>query len=299
MTTPSISVCILSYNYGRYLGQAIDSALNQQPGKYRLDEIAVIDDGSTDNTLDVCAGYGERITVMPFEHRGFATTLTEAVRQAQGGWVALLDADDSFAPNKLATVAAAMTPDCLLVQHWEHVVKADGSALLDRPHPGGNTSTLVVNRDAALDLLPVTNEVFFHVFDYLGRGVKVIDPLTYYRVHDSNMTDRTRPGVWQDYLGGVSVEVTERLRALAKDPPPWADARSLRRLAWHFAATASGHAREAAVQRHHRGPAIRATTSELVRALMARREISARMTGLRSVLTMRLTAIVGSRPPES
>jgi glycosyltransferase involved in cell wall biosynthesis len=161
MTRPSMSVCILSYNYGRYLGQAIDSALAQQPGPYRLAEVVVIDDGSTDNSLEVCAGYGERIRTVPCQHRGFAATLTEAVAQARGDWVALLDADDWFTTNKLATVAAAITPNTLVVQHWEHVVKADGSPLLDRPHPGGNMSTLVVRRDAATALLPVTNEVFF------------------------------------------------------------------------------------------------------------------------------------------
>lgn len=295
MKAPSISVCILNYNYGRYLGQAIDSALGQQPGKYRLAEVLVIDDGSTDNSLDVCAGYGESIRVVKCEHRGFAETLTEAIQRATSDWVALLDADDWFAPHKLATVAAAMTPDCLLVQHWEHVVKADGSPLLDRPHPGGNMSTLVVRRDAALDLLPVTNEVFLHVFDYLGRGVKLIDPLMHYRVHDSNMTDRTRPGFWQDYLRKVSAEVAERLRALAQTPPPWADERNLRRLAWHFAASSNGHAREAAVQRRQRGLALKATTAELCSALIARRAISARFAGLRSALTMRPIVRLDSR----
>lgn len=251
---PSISVCILNYNYGRYLGQAIDSALTQTPGRYLLAEVVVIDDGSTDNSLDVCAAYSDRITLVACPHRGFPGALTEAVQQAHGDWIALLDADDWFTPGKLTTVAAAFTTNSLLVQHWEHVVKADGSPLLDRPHPGGNTSTLVVRRDAALDLLPVTNELFFHVFDYLGHGIKLIDPLVHYRVHDSNMTDRTGTGVMQDYLCQVSADVATRLRALAQALPAWATERELRRLAWHFAATSSGHAREAAVQRRQQAP---------------------------------------------
>jgi len=296
MKPPSISVCILNYNYGRYLAQAIDSALHQQPGTYRLAEVLVIDDGSTDDSLDVCATYGKRITTIAGTHRGFAATLTEAIQQARGDWIALLDADDWFTPTKLATVAHATRDNALLIQHWEHVVNADGSPLLDRPHPGGNTSTLVVRRDAALDLLPVTNEVFFHVFDYLGRCVKLIDPLTHYRVHDSNMTDRTRPGLWQDYLRQVDVEVTDRLRALAQAPPSWADSRSLRRLAWHFAATARGHAREAAVQRQQRGGALKAASAELFMAVVARRALAARLAGLRSAVTMQPMIILGPRP---
>ena len=249
MSPPSISVCILSYNYGRYLRQAIDSALGQKPGGYTLAEIVVIDDGSTDDSLEICASYRDRIRVVPRAHCGFPGTLTEAIRQACGDWVALLDADDWFTPDKLAVAAAAITPASLLVQHWEHVVKADGSPLVDRPHPGGNTSTLTVRRDAALDLLPVTNELFFHVFDHLGRDVKLTDPLTCYRVHDSNMTDRSTPGTQQDYMRRVSTEVAAKLREMAHSPPPWANSLTLHELAWHFAARASGHAREAAIQR--------------------------------------------------
>jgi glycosyltransferase involved in cell wall biosynthesis len=245
----AISVCILNYNYGRYLRQAIDSALGQKTGGYTLAEIVVIDDGSTDDSPEIYASYHDRIRVVPCAHNGFPGTLTEAIRQARSDWVALLDADDWFAPDKLAVVAAAITPANLLIQHWEHVVKADGSTLIDRPHPGGNTSTLTVRRDAALDLLPVTNELFFHVLDHLGHGVKLTDPLTCYRVHDSNMTDRSTPGTQQDYMQQVNIEVAARLREMAQSPPPWANLRSLQRLARHFTARASGHAREAAIQR--------------------------------------------------
>lgn len=295
MTVPSISVCILSYNYGRFLSQAIDSALAQRPGLYRLAEVVVIDDGSTDNSLEVCAVYGKRIRIVSCPHRGFAATLSEAITQARGDWVALLDADDWFTTDKLSTVATAIRADTLVVQHWEHVVKADGSPLLDRPHPGGNMSTLVVHRDAAADLLPVTNEVFFHVFDHLGRGVKLIDPLMHYRVHNANMTDRARPGVWQDYLQEVATEVAARLRALARQPPIWATRRDLLRLAWHFAANAHGHAREAAVQRRHRAVALQATGAELILTLLARRALAFRIAGIRSALSMRPTVVLSAQ----
>jgi hypothetical protein len=117
----------------------------------------------------------------------------------------------------------------------------------------GVTSTLTVRRDAALDLLPVTNELFFHVLDHLGHGVKLTDPLTCYRVHDSNMTDRTTPGTQHDYMQQVSTEVAARLREMAQSPPPRANSRSLQPLAWHLTARASGHAREAAIQRGNSG----------------------------------------------
>ena len=287
MSPPSISVCILSYNYGRYLRQAIDSALSQKTGRYTFAEIVVIDDGSTDDSPMICASYRDRIRVVPRAHCGFPGTLTEAIRQARSDWVALLDADDWFTPDKLAVVADAITPETLLIQHWEHVVKADGIPLLDRPHPGGNTSTITVRRDAALDLLPVTNELFFHVLDHLGQGVKLTDPLTCYRVHDSNMTDRSTPGTQHDYMHQVNTEIAARLRDMAKSPPTWARAEALLRLSRHFAAAASGHTRDAAIQRGLRCPAIRAASTGLFRALIARRDIVNHLLGLHNAATMR------------
>lgn len=285
MSPPTISICILSYNYGRYLRQAIDSALGQKPGRFQLAEVVVIDDGSTDNSAEICAGYHDRIRVVVQPHSGFPGTLTQAIRQARGDWVALLDADDWFTPDKLAAVAAAITPEIMLIQHWEHVVRADGSPLIDDPYPGGNTSTLAVRRDAALDLLPVTNELFFHVLDHLGYGVKLTDPLTCYRVHDSNMTDRSTPGTQQAYMQQVNTQVAARLREMAQSPPYWASSRTLRRLAWHFRASASSHTWEAAMQRGLRRQAMAAAGTGLLQALIARRGVTTLVVQLRSAMS--------------
>jgi glycosyltransferase involved in cell wall biosynthesis len=55
---PLVSVIINNYNYGRFLGEAIDSVLNQT---YQRTETIVVDDGSTDNSREIIAGYGDRI----------------------------------------------------------------------------------------------------------------------------------------------------------------------------------------------------------------------------------------------
>jgi hypothetical protein len=79
--------------------------------------------------------------------------------------------------------------------------------------------------------------------------VKLTDPLTCYRVHDGNMTDRTTPGRQHGYMQQLSMEVAARLREMAQSPPPWVNSRSLQRLAWHLTARASAHERKAAIQR--------------------------------------------------
>ncbi|MFI1648630.1 glycosyltransferase family 2 protein [Streptomyces avidinii] len=296
---PSISVCILSHNYAHFLTKAIESCLAQEPGDYHLAEIVVLDDGSTDHTLEVCAEFGDRIRVVPLPHGGFGATLTESVRRCVGEWVAFLDADDWFAPAKLRTVAARLSAGTLFVQHWEYVVDGEGELLVPDPHPGGNTSTILVRRTAALRLLPVTNEKYFHVFDDLGLGDRSSDPLTYYRVHGSNMTDRATPGTHQLYMAEVCRGISARMEELRRTPPAWAVSTALRRLSWHYQAEAQAHAVEAALQvgswRSAWGPLVR----ELWLTALAGRGFRTRLPSIRSVLTGRPCVRLVQLPQET
>lgn len=83
---------------------------------------------------------------------------------------------------------------------------------------GGGTSTLVVRAKTAKGLLPVTNELFFHVLADLGHGVQLSEPLTRYRVHEASMTDRRTPGVFADYQAGICADAAIRLDQL-REPP--------------------------------------------------------------------------------
>ncbi|MDF9803591.1 hypothetical protein M2436_002138 [Streptomyces sp. HB372] len=266
---PRISCVILCHNYGRYLDRAITSCLEQEPGAYALHEIVVIDDGSTDETGDICRRHMDRVRTVRRTRQGFGPTLTDAVLLAEGDWVALLDADDWFHPTKLRTCADALTPGRLYLEHWEYVVDADGDSLIPDPHPGGNTSTLLVQRDAALDLLPVTNELFFHALREAGHGHTLPAPLTHYRVHDHNMTDRRTPGASQHYRADVSTALAHRLRTMAATPPAWTTPGALRRMSQRFHARAAGHRVEAHLQLDRRPAALAPLAAMLIRALLA------------------------------
>ncbi|WP_049887662.1 glycosyltransferase family 2 protein [Saccharopolyspora spinosa] len=104
MTQPSVTIVVLSHNYERYVGEALESAVSQEPGDYDLTEVVVIDDGSTDRSHDVYARF-PGVRVVNKAHEGFAATLTRAVDEASGEWLALLDADDAFTPDKLRRLA--------------------------------------------------------------------------------------------------------------------------------------------------------------------------------------------------
>ncbi|MFE6025620.1 glycosyltransferase family 2 protein [Streptomyces niveus] len=247
-TPPRISCVILCHNYGRYLDRAIASCLDQEPGGYALHEIVVIDDGSTDETEEVCRRYRDRVRIVRRDCQGFGRTLTDAFLLTDGDWVAPLDADDWFHPAKLRICAEAITDGRLFIEHWENVVDADGCLLIADPHPGGNTSTLLVQREAALALLPVTNEIFFHALREAGHGRVLPVSLVHYRVHSHNMTDRRTPGVSQYYRADVCTALAHRLRTMAAEPPAWATATALRRMSHRFHAQAAGHRVEAHVQ---------------------------------------------------
>lgn len=246
---PSVSIMVLSHNYERFVGEALESAVGQEPGDYNLTETVIIDDGSTDHSHDVYAHF-PCVRVVDKATEGFAATLTRAVREASGDWLAPLDADDAFTPDKLRRLAPYLAdPALLLIQHAEYVIDAGGRPFAEGTHPGGSTSTLVVRTDAARDLLPVTNELFFHVLADLGHGRRLPDPLTRYRVHESSMTDRRTPGVFADYMARVCAEVAARLEQLRDRPPRWAHADHLNRLAARYRDRAAEHRNNAQYQR--------------------------------------------------
>lgn len=98
---PLVSVLINNYNYGRYLSQAIDSALGQT---YPHVEVIVVDDGSTDHSQDVMKAYGDRIIPVFKDNGGQASALNAGFAASQGDIICLLDADDLFLPEKVSEV---------------------------------------------------------------------------------------------------------------------------------------------------------------------------------------------------
>ncbi len=104
----SISVVIPTFNYARFLREAIDSALAQT---FSPLEIIVIDDGSTDNTAEVMTAYASdsRVRYLRQENRGLSAARNAGVRAARGEFIALLDADDRWKPEKLSRQMAAFT----------------------------------------------------------------------------------------------------------------------------------------------------------------------------------------------
>jgi len=96
---PLVSVVMPAHNVGWCVNRAVDSVLAQT---FRAHEIVVVNDGSTDDTGAVLAGYRGRIRVIDQENRGMCAARNVAIRHARGSYIAFLDADDQWLPQKLA-----------------------------------------------------------------------------------------------------------------------------------------------------------------------------------------------------
>jgi glycosyltransferase involved in cell wall biosynthesis len=104
----TISVIIPTYNYDRFLREAIDSVLAQT---YPAQEIIVVDDGSTDDTPRILAEYGDRIRVIRQDNLGVSAARNTGIAAARGEWVAFLDSDDVWRPRKLECDVARIAAD--------------------------------------------------------------------------------------------------------------------------------------------------------------------------------------------
>jgi len=93
-----------NYNYGQFLPEAINSALNQT---YPHTEVIVVDDGSTDNSREIIASYGDQIVPVLKENGGQASAFNAGFAASQGEIICFLDSDDIFLPNKVAEVVIA------------------------------------------------------------------------------------------------------------------------------------------------------------------------------------------------
>jgi len=93
-----ISVVIPTYNRASFLKEAIDSVLSQTCRDF---ELIVVDDGSTDDTPALLLSYGKKIKVIKKANKGPSAARNRGIKAAKGEWLAFLDSDDSWKPDKL------------------------------------------------------------------------------------------------------------------------------------------------------------------------------------------------------
>jgi glycosyltransferase involved in cell wall biosynthesis len=207
--SPLVSVVIPTYNQARYLGDCIDSVLGQS---YPAIEIVVVDDGSTDATQDVLAGYGDRIVHFRQSNHGAASALNRGIQASRGTFVCWLSSDDAFTPDKVARQVATFGADPSLGLSFMgfDTVDAEGCFKADRSnipwrHPDLlvsvfwanpiNGSTVMMPRTVVDDIGPfnetlradVDAEMWFRVLErYPAAHIPGV--YLHYRVHDKALS---------------------------------------------------------------------------------------------------------------
>ncbi|MEO0513835.1 MAG: glycosyltransferase family A protein [Planctomycetota bacterium] len=122
---PLVTALINNFNYSRYLADAIDSALAQT---YPHVEVVIVDDGSTDDSREVIERYGGRVRPVIKSNGGQGSAFNAGFSVSRGELIALLDADDRWAADKIekAVAAAAAEPEAGLIIHRVQRVDVEG-----------------------------------------------------------------------------------------------------------------------------------------------------------------------------
>ncbi|MBU2521270.1 MAG: glycosyltransferase [Proteobacteria bacterium] len=119
---PLVSVIIPTYNRGWAIKEAVDSVLAQDFTDF---ELIVVDDGSTDNTQDILNSYKEDIIVLHQGNKGVSAARNRGIASASGQYIAFLDSDDLWLPQKLSTQVDFFNanPEALICQTEEKWIR--------------------------------------------------------------------------------------------------------------------------------------------------------------------------------
>ena len=112
MQSMTISAVIPAYNCEKYISRSIDSVLNQT---HPVDEIVVVDDGSTDDTAKAIGGYGDKVRYIHQQNAGVSASRNAGVEAARGDWIAFLDADDEWSPERIQSQVELLRDNSHLV----------------------------------------------------------------------------------------------------------------------------------------------------------------------------------------
>lgn len=213
---PRVSAVIVNYNFGRFLPEAVASALDQDLSPGDL-EVLVVDDGSTDDSVDRIRPYLDRIRLITQPNKGQVAACNRGFQEARGEFVALLESDDLWHKDKLRRTVELLerNPGSALAQHWLLQTDVAGVPLPGYRYPPGpsefsladvlwgrlpyaGTSALVFRADALRPFLPLPETMRYCadvclrlIAATMGPLLNIPEALGCRRIHDQNAFGET------------------------------------------------------------------------------------------------------------
>ena len=210
-----VSVIIPNYNYAQFVGEAIESVLNQT---YKDIEIVVVNNGSTDNSMDVLTKYSKKIRLINQENLGQSGARKSGLEMATGNFIAFLDADDKWAPEKIEKQILLFTPKVELVYCGINLFSENAQTVIATEIPtfkGSCSDAFIEYPGVSIVLSGESTSIFTRSllekvggfdpelnsaagWDFFRRCSKfsefdfVPEPLVNYRLHSSNMSNSSK-----------------------------------------------------------------------------------------------------------
>lgn len=238
---PRISVIIPCYNSAAFVAATLESVFAQTLLPW---EIIVVDDGSTDNTLEVLVGFGDRIRLMRRGNGGPAAARNLGISVAAGDFIAFLDSDDLWGPEKLARQMEEFSrfPEAALVFSEAVMFREEGGVKLPVSRIGYTAdptfrqllfgdfipnSTVVVRRDClkatgpldeSQELLGAEDYEYWMRIALRYRLQGIAEPLAWYRLREGNLM-----GAGEDIEKGLRLALAAIRAIESRQPTIWKD----------------------------------------------------------------------------
>jgi glycosyltransferase involved in cell wall biosynthesis len=244
---PEVSVIIPSYNHASFIGKAVDSVFSQTCPEI---ELIVVDDGSTDNSLEVLAGFSDpRLRVFSQPNQGAHAAINRGLHTATGEYLAILNSDDFYHPLRLAKMLEVVKadPQIGLVGSYIDIVDRDGKSLgtkhgyadcspwlLEEPERSFRSGSDLHKALLTENYWSTTSNFFFsrrwfetvgefrplryvHDWDFAlrmakkARMVLLADVLMHYRVHETNTIREDQAAMIFEICWCLAVNLPEQL----------------------------------------------------------------------------------------
>lgn len=205
-----ISIIVRTYNAQDSVGATLESIFSQTIDQ-SLYEVIVIDDGSTDGTLEVVRPYEERITLLRQDHTGPMHALNRAIKHTKGNYMIILDSDDTFEPEILQELYGALKQDpeaaFAYCDYHEKDLRTGQKAIVSTENVFSTLAEGILFPTEVIKKLGMYDvSLFFPEYDILikltktHKGIRVPEPLFTYNRHDGSLTsnqDRVKLGKQQ------------------------------------------------------------------------------------------------------